>query len=296
MTVGIQEIHEFKSLLARYYRSTYRKLLAKIIRGPVLHADETSVKLRSGTGYVWVFASLEEVVYFYKPTREGEFMRELLSDFKGVLVSDFFAAYDSIGCPQQKCLIHLMRDMNQDILDNPFDHELQSITQPFGALLRSIVSTVDEHGLKRRYLRRHGRAVADFFRSIAKQSLRSEAAIALRQRLIRNQDKLFTFIQHDRVPWNNNSAENAIKQFAYYREGTVGVMKEVGLADYLVLLSIYQTCRYKGVSFLKFLLSKERDVDSYCATKQKVRRRMGIDFYPKGYTPPVSKVRPRGVR
>ena len=57
-------------------------------------------------------ASLEEVVYMYKPTREGEFLREMLSDFKGVLVSDFYAAYDSIDCPQQKCLLHIIRDMN----------------------------------------------------------------------------------------------------------------------------------------------------------------------------------------
>ncbi len=60
----------------------------------------------------------------------------------------------------------------------------------------------------------------------------------------------------DGVPWNNNCAENAIKRFAYYREDTVGTMTEAGLNDYLVLLSIYQTCRYKGVSFLKFLLSQ----------------------------------------
>jgi hypothetical protein len=103
--------------------------------------------------------------------------------------------------------------------------------------------------------------------------------------LIRHEDKLFTFTRYDCVPWNNNSAENAIKQFAYYREGTVGVMREPGLSDYLVLLSIYQTCRYRGISFLKFLLSKERDVDAFCAGKRK-RRRQGVEIYPKGYTPP----------
>ena len=70
------------------------------------------------------------------------------------------------------------------------------------------------------------------------------------------QDKLFTFIRHDGVPWNNNNAENAIKRFAQYRQTTPsGMMKEGGLADYLVLLSIYMTCRFKGVSFLKFLLT-----------------------------------------
>ena len=78
----------------------------------------------------------------YRPTREGDFLHELLKDFHGVLVSDFYAAYDSLDCPQQKCLIHLMRDMNQELLNNPFDEELQSITGPFGTLLRAIV---DDH-------------------------------------------------------------------------------------------------------------------------------------------------------
>ena len=285
LTIGVQEIHEFKSLMARYYLPTYRKLLAKIISGPLLHVDETSVRLRVGNGYVWVFASLEEAVYMYKPTRQGDFLRGMLRGFKGVLISDFFAAYDSLICPQQKCIIHLMRDMNQQILDNPFDYELQSITQPFGGLLRGIMSTVDGHGLKSRYLNRHSRAVTEFFQFISKQSFRSEAATALQERLIRNQERLFTFIGRDGVPWNNNSAENAIKQFAYYREGTVGVMSEPGLSDYLVLLSIYQTCRYKQISFLKFLLAKQRDIDAFRAGKR-TRRRFGIELYPKGYTPP----------
>jgi hypothetical protein len=43
------------------------------------------------------------------------------------------------------------------------------------------------------------------------------------------------------VTWNNNNAENAIKRFAYYREGTVGCLTETGLTNYLLLLSIYQT-------------------------------------------------------
>ena len=37
---------------------------------------------------------------------------------------------------------------------------------------------------------------------------------------------------------------NAIRQFAYYREDTTRALTEVGLTDHLVLLSICQTCRY----------------------------------------------------
>jgi predicted RecB family nuclease len=280
------EIHMFKSLMARYYRDTYRALLKGILSGNLLHVDETEVKLRSGKGYVWVFTSLEEVVFMYRPTREGDFLRDLLKDFHGVLVSDFYAAYDSIDCQQQKCLIHLMRDMNQELLNNPFDEELRSITQPFGGLLRAVVETVDEHGLKRRHLQKHKRAVDGFFHDLTEHAFRSEAAETLRNRLMKYQRKLFTFIDHDGVTWNNNNAENAIKMFAYYREDTAGIMSEEGLSDYLVLLSLYQTCRYKGASFLKFLVSGQRDVDAFCLGKRSRRRWPAIQMYPKGFTPP----------
>jgi hypothetical protein len=53
-----------------------------------------------------------------------------------------------------------------------------------------------------------------------------------------------------------------------------------------VLLSIYQTCRYRGVSFLKFLLSGERDVDAFCERPRRRRPRPLIEVYPKGVTRP----------
>jgi predicted RecB family nuclease len=285
LVVSRSELHMFKSLMAHYCRPGYRRLLDKILSGPLLHIDETEVQLRTGKAYVWVFATLEEVVFLYRPTREGDFLQKLLKGFQGVLVSDFYAAYDALDCPQQKCLIHLMRDMNQELLNNPFDQELQSATGPFGVLLREVVTTIDLHGLKRCHLKKHDRAVAQFFESLAGQSFRSDAAEALRQRLLKNRDKLFTFLQYDGVPWNNNNAENAIKRFAYYREDTVGVMKEGGLKDYLELLSLCHTCRYRGISFLKFLLARERDVDAFGAKGRARRRRPLIAVYPRDLVP-----------
>ena len=286
LSVNDSEIHMFKSLVARRYRKTYGGLLAKLASGSVLHADETEVHLRTGKGYVWVFASIEEVAYVYKRSREAEFIKGLLRDFHGVLVSDFYAAYDAIVCPQQKCLIHLMRDLNQALLASPYDNELHSLTQPFGTLLREIVTTVDEYGLKHYRLTRHQRGVTEFFTQIRARNVRSEAARAVRDRLLKYQDKLFTFIQYDGVPWNNNNAENAIKQFAYYRENRPGVMKESGLEDYLVLLSIFQTCRCKGLSFLQFLLSGEQDIDTFAVGTRRRRPQAALPLYPKGFTPP----------
>jgi hypothetical protein len=68
---------------------------------------------------------------------------------------------------------------------------------------------------------------------------------------------MFTFLDHDGVPWNNNNAEHAIKRFAKYRRDANGKFTEASLREYLVLASVLETCEFNNVSVLDFLLSKE---------------------------------------
>jgi hypothetical protein len=226
---------------------------------------------------------MEDVFYFYRPSREADFLKTLLGDFRGVLVTDFFAGYDSLPCKQQKCLVHLIRDFNDDLLKNPFDEEFKALAAEFGLLLRSIISTIDKYGLKKRHLYKHKADVARFFGALKSRAYRSELADSYQKRFAKNEGKLFTFLDHDGVPWNNNNSEHAIKAFAYYRRVTDGMLKEGGLSDYLVLLSVYQTCKYRGISFLKFLLSGERDVEAYCHRGRKKMRFLSLEVYPKEF-------------
>jgi hypothetical protein len=83
------------------------------------------------------------------------------------------------------------------------------------------------------------------------------------KRLLKYRDRLFVFLDHDGVPWNNNNAENAIKRFAARRKIVGASFTEKGLRDYLVFLSIYQTCRLKGLGFLHFLRSCLLDIDAF---------------------------------
>lgn len=121
------------------YRTAYDELRVALLNGNLIHVDETEVRLRGRKGYVWVFSNLEVVHYVFRPDRKDDFLRDFLAGFRGVLVSDFYAAYDGLPCPQQKCLIHLIRDMNDLILRNPFDASLLALTRNFGTLIRSIV-------------------------------------------------------------------------------------------------------------------------------------------------------------
>jgi hypothetical protein len=205
---------------------------------------------------------MEEVVYIYRKSREGNFLNDMLKDFRGVLISDFYAAYDSLACEQQKCLIHLIRDFNNDIQANPWDEELKNLASDFGKLLRKIIDTIDKNGLQKKYLEKHKPDVDQFFNNISGKIYHSEVTEDYRKRLVKYQDKLFTFLNHDGVPWNNNNAEHAVKHFAYYREVADYQISESGLNPYLILLSLYVTCKYKEVDFLKFLISQGRNQSS----------------------------------
>jgi predicted RecB family nuclease len=266
------DIHREKSRASQLYKETYERIMNKIVTGKLIHADETRANIKGKGAYVWVFTNLEEVVYLYTETREGDFLPDLLKNFDGVLVSDFYAVYDSINCPQQKCLIHLMRDLNDEIAKEPFNEELKAIVQDFAVLLRAIVETVDKFGLKTHFLRKHKVQVERFYKRLSKQSYESETALKCKKRFEKTRGKLFTFLDYDGIPWNNNNAEHAVKAFARLRDKIRGSSTEKGIQEYLIFLSISETCKYKGISFLDFLRSGERDIDQFMGNSKQARR------------------------
>lgn len=273
LDLGRGAVNKLKQSAAAFYKDTYEILIEKLASGSLIHADETRVNLTTGVGYVWAFTSLEDVVYVYAASREADLIHSLLKDFKGVLVSDFYAAYDSMNCPQQKCLIHLIRDLNEDLIKEPFNEEMKALVSDFGILLQAIISTVDRFGLKARYLRTHKRSVDRFFNRLAKREYQTETAQKCKTRLEKNRFDLFTFLDFDGVPWNNNNAEHAIKAVAILRRDFNGQATEKGIREYLILLSICESCKFRGLSFLDFLRSGKTDINDFAACKQRRSRK-----------------------
>ncbi|MBT7616763.1 MAG: IS66 family transposase [Calditrichaeota bacterium] len=259
---------EIKKKMAKNYKISYEKILNNLVNGNLIHADETPCKIKGNTVFVWIFTNYEEVAFVYTPTREGDILTEVLRDFNGVLVSDFYSAYDSFKGPQQKCLIHLIRDMNDDLRNNPFDEEYKILIKDFSELIKEIIVTVDRFGLKKRNLNKHKKQVDKFFKAHLTRKYTSHVAISYQTKFQKYQNKLFTFLDYDRIPWNNNNAEHAIKSFAMYRKINDNFYSEKGMKDYLILFSIYQTCVYKEIDFLRFLRSGETDIDRFIRNKR----------------------------
>jgi predicted RecB family nuclease len=264
-------INRFKAATAQNYARAYSDLLKRLCSGRLLHVDETSASVMGKDSYVWVLTSMEEVAYFHTPTREGSTIQAMLKNFSGVLVSDFYAAYDAIECPQQRCLIHFIRDLNDELLKHPYDDGLKRLVGDFAGLVKPMVETVERRGLKKHFLGKHRIFVDRFYKRLAGGFGTGEAARKVVERLQKNRNKMFTFLDFDGIPWNNNNAEHAIKAFASLRRVIEGKTTEKGLHDFLILLSICETCKYKSVAFLDFLCSGSRDIDDFANSRRERR-------------------------
>ena len=110
--------------------------------------------------------------------------------------------------------------------------------------------------------------VDKFFGRLRDSEPKSDMAVKLKQRFEKNKDKLFTFLEYDDVPWNNNNAEHAIKAFARLRDVLSGLSTKKGIDEFLTLLSVSETCIYRGIDVLDFLRSGEKDIEAFAASRQ----------------------------
>jgi len=166
--------------------------------------------------------------------------------------------------------VHLIRDLNEDLQAHPMDLEYEAFLLEVRNLIVPIMETVQNHGLKRRYLRKFEHQVDIFYRTvIVDQPYKSDLVLTYQKRFIRYKNSLFTFLTEDGIPWHNNTAERAIRPFAIQRDVSKCPLYDATTHAYLTLLSIRQTCRFQGKSFFKFLFSGETDLDKFESRKRK---------------------------
>jgi predicted RecB family nuclease len=255
--------------LAKSYAETENKIFQALLKSSILHVDETRININGVNWYGWVFTNGQYVIFRLTETREATIVHELLLDYQGILISDFYAGYDSVNCRQQKCWVHLIRDLNDDLHESPFDTEYENFLLEIRNLIIPIMETIQKYGLKKSYLKKFKKEVDKFYlKVIFDRRYKSDLVLKYQKRFTRYRDSLFTFLEQDEIPWNNNLAERAIRHLAIQRDNS-SPWHESATRNYFILLSIQQTCRFQGKSFFNFLFSGEIDIDQFEARKRK---------------------------
>ena len=85
-------------------------MLEQVRASPVVQGDETGWRQDGSNGYVWTFSTPSE--RYFRGRDKGVVDEVLDSSFSGVLVSDFYAAYNHYPGLKQRCWAHLLRDIH----------------------------------------------------------------------------------------------------------------------------------------------------------------------------------------
>ncbi|MBD2731237.1 TM0106 family RecB-like putative nuclease [Nostoc sp. FACHB-892] len=261
--VSTSSVILFMKYFSEYYAETEAKLTHNILKSSFIHIDETSISIDNVNQYVWIFTNGEYVIFKLTKTREASVVHELLENYSGTIITDFYAGYDTVNCKQQKCWIHLIRNLNNDLWNNPFNTEFELFVLEVKNLIVPIIEAIRKYDLKKRHLQKFKNKVEIFYKkNIFNKTYYSEVTTKYQKLFQRYETSLFLFIEEDYIPWNNNTAERGIIHLAAQRRVSRDFSATI-TPHYLLMLGISQTCKFQGKSLLQFLLSGEKDLDKF---------------------------------
>jgi hypothetical protein len=235
--------------VATRVRASYDALVAQIRAGPLVHSDETSWWV-GGPGYwLWVFTRPDLTVYRVAPGRGRQVVEQTLGPtYPGVVVSDCLATYDGLASPQQKCYAHHLRAVRAVLEQGP-----SAYADQWGRLLRAAMArTPAAPDARTRHL---WEIAVDEYLAAPR---RAPAEEALRRRLAKQRDHLFTFLDYPDVPATNNLAERQLRPAVIARKLSCGNKTLAGAYTWETLASLAATCAQRGESFLEFLVPRLR--------------------------------------
>ncbi len=238
-------------------------LLARVKGEPVLHADETSWWVGRPGASLFVLTNRAGTFYRIVPSRSRAAAEALLGDYQGVLVSDCLNIYDALTPTQHKCYAHHLKEIGKALADpraraSPYLNALRAL------LLGAMALKAGRAELPAAAAARMRKALeANADRLLGQQrTARNAGADAapleekLRQRLLKQRDHLFTFLDHDAVEATNNLAERQLRPAIISRKLSCGNKTARGASTWQTLASLAATCRQTGASFTDFLLPR----------------------------------------
>jgi hypothetical protein len=240
--------------VARQSASAYAQLQQDIRGSPVVHADETGWRQDGIPGYIWTLVTAQSCIFHRDPSRAGAVVDDLLTDsFGGILVTDFYAAYDHLPGRKQRCWAHLWRDIDAVETEWPEDAELAAWVAGVRAIydLARGERPAAEQGTTPEAARVREERARGYEQQLlalcpeTMPTLRPEVTLA--KRIRRYLQELFVFVAEPGVPHTNNAAERSLRPLVIARKVSGGTRSPAGSTCRMTLASIAATARQRSL-------------------------------------------------
>lgn len=248
LQLSVGELVELTHDVRQQLQPQADQLKAAVQTSPVTHGDETGWRENGQNGYAWAFvtAGPAAVRYFEFAHSRGHLIAQhiLGADWRGWLVTDFYAAYNLIPGRHQRCWVHLLRDLHDLKQAQPTDPAVTTWATAVRKLYDDAQAWLAAHPTPT-LAERHAEYAALFARAcrLGEQYALTYAhpCCALAKRLLRQQDELLQFVLVPGLPADNNLAERSIRPLVIMRKISGGTRSEEGTKTRLTLARLLHT-------------------------------------------------------
>ena len=274
-----------------YFSLVYDWMKDVLLKQTVVQADETTLKVnRDGrkagsSSYMWVYITGEHddsgkkiVLYDYCRTGSTEHLREFLSSYKGILVSDGYQSYHTFSEEQSLtsagCWTHCRRrfvnaikaaqkDLPEEALKNSIAYQALARISAIYKLDGSWKERTSEYRMEHR--QRILKPLVDEYFDWVKEQIKtcsvlpkSETGEGLSYSI--NQEKyLRAFLDNGDIPIDNSACERAIRPFCVGRKNWNVIDTVEGAQASAIVYSIAETAKannLKPYQYFEYLLTE----------------------------------------
>ena len=253
--------------LAKTARPVYQELLEVIRQCSVVHADETGWRIGTLSAWLWVFTNQEASVYAIRDNRSSDVVIDILGqEFKGILVSDCFVAYDEKRLAdwlKQKCVGHLLRDLHE-MQESKSGRAVRFAQELTAVLQAALALKAEKPGLEAAAFSQQAQALEDRLDTLIAPQRRLKDADNARfaKRLRKHRPHLLRFLYVGELDPTNNQAERMLRPAVISRK-TNGCNRTLsGAETHAILSSVLVTCRQHSIPILDYLVKLQQCDDT----------------------------------
>jgi len=250
----------FDNKIYRKGLSLYEALKKMLPWTSSIYADETGWKRDGKPQWLWTFSNEQLIFFHIDPHRSGDVVKEHLgSNYKGILSSDFFSAYNSSinAFAKQKCNAHLLRDVKK--LEEKFSEETEVISfcHNLKKLIQGAILLLSQHDkLPPENWKSSKKDIFRRFKNLCKIPISHPETETLRKRLLKHKDEILTFLKYPKVVEpTNNRAERSLRNLVIFRKIIFGNRSEQGTKNVSLISTIIRTAKLKGLDPKQVLIT-----------------------------------------
>lgn len=273
LIIDTQTLWDQLDALARHLLASYELIRHYILGADVIGADETWWRLMKESSskrwWVWAMSTHDAVFYRVDESRSSQAARRCLGTFKGVILCDGYAAYETLANAEDElslahCWAHVRRkfydahhaypdecDQALDLLEKLFLIE-RSVPAPDGLEGEAKVSAFTQRAEVRQS---KSRPILDDLKRWAKeQSALPESSLRKAIQYMLNQwEGLERFLDDPMIPLHNNHMEQELRNWVLGRKNHYGSRSQRGTEVAAIFYTVIETAKLCGVDPATYL-------------------------------------------